>query len=48
MIDINWYEEIKNFYPNSWDKDMVKVAVEKSKITPEQYKEIIGEDYIIN
>lgn len=43
---IDWYEEITNFYPNQWDIDRVKIAVEKGKITEEQYKEIIGEDYI--
>jgi len=46
-MDIDWYKEIIDFYSsNRWDKNNVKVAVVKEKITEEQYKEIVGEDYI--
>lgn len=41
------FEIIKRNYDRGlWNKQMVKVAVEKGVITPEQYKEITGEDYI--
>ena len=40
------YERIKKFYDlGLWNKDMVRTAVEKGLITPEQYKTITGEDY---
>lgn len=42
------YETIKkNFERKLWNKKMVAVAVEKGVITPEQYKEITGEGYIV-
>ena len=45
---MNWYDKIKNYYDKElWTKEQVKVAVEKGKITEEEYKEIVGEDYII-
>ncbi|WP_079275322.1 XkdX family protein [Clostridioides difficile] len=35
-------------YNNSnWTKEQVKTAVEKNKITSIEYKEIVGEDYIV-
>ena len=39
------FEKIKRWYPKLWNKTMVKNAVKKSVITPEQYKEIVGEEY---
>ena len=40
------YEVIKkNFERKLWNAKMVAVAVEKGVITPEQYKEITGEEY---
>lgn len=40
------YEQIKrNYEKKIWNKQMVKVAVKKGVITPEQYKEITGEEY---
>jgi len=40
------YEIIKGNYDRGlWNKQMVKVAVVKNIITPEQYKEITGEKY---
>jgi uncharacterized XkdX family phage protein len=43
---MNWYEKIKYYYElGLWNITMVRNAVLKEKITPEQYKEIIGFDY---
>lgn len=40
------YEIIKKNYDRGlWNLQMVKVAVKKNVITPEQFKEITGEDY---
>ena len=40
------YEIIKKNYDRGiWNIQMVKVAVKKNVITPEQFKEITGEDY---
>lgn len=40
------YEKIKRWYKqNLWTKKMVRQAVKQGVITPEQYKEIVGEDY---
>ena len=40
------YETIKKNYDDGlWTKTLVKMAVRKGVITPEQYKEITGEDY---
>ena len=39
-----WYQKIKEYYDNGlWNIEMVKNAVVKGKITPEQYKEITGD-----
>lgn len=40
------YEDVKQGYElKIWTKDDVRLAVEKNKITKEQYKIIICEDY---
>lgn len=40
------FDKIKSYYNNNlWTKEMVANAVLKNKITEDQYKEIIGEDY---
>ena len=40
------YQKIKNYYDAGlWNKTMVRNAVIKKKITPEQYEEITGEKY---
>lgn len=40
------FETIKrNYEKHLWNKTLVKMAVRKGLITPEQYKEITGEDY---
>jgi hypothetical protein len=37
---------LKGFYErNFWTKDQVKQAVEKNKITPDEYQEIANEEY---
>ena len=35
----------KNYEKHLWNKTLVKIAVQKGLITPEQYREITGEDY---
>lgn len=41
------YETIKkNYDRHLWSKQMVGKAVEKGVITPEQYREITGEEYV--
>ncbi|EGT5422296.1 XkdX family protein [Clostridioides difficile] len=43
-----WYKIIKKYYDdNLWSKEQVKTAVIKNKITENEYKNIIGEDYIV-
>ena len=43
---MSFFEIIKrNFDRGLWTKQMVAVAVRKGVITPEQYREITGEDY---
>lgn len=42
---MDWFKNIKSFYPKYWDKSMVGVAVVAGKITKEQYKEITGDEY---
>ena len=37
----------KNYEKGLWSKQMVAVAVKKGVITPDQYKEITGEDYTV-
>ncbi len=40
------YEMVKKNYDRKlWNKNMVRNAVIKGVITPEQYKQIVGEDY---
>lgn len=40
------FDKIKHYYDNQmWNKEMVKKAVFKEKITVKEYKEITGEDY---
>ena len=40
------YEKVKGYYPKLWSKKRVHDAVVKNWITPEEYKEITGEDYV--
>ncbi|MCR1955142.1 XkdX family protein [Clostridioides mangenotii] len=43
---MNWYFNINYFFSNKlWTIEQVKLAVELSKITETQYKEITSEDY---
>lgn len=40
------YEKIKEYYDKGlWNKTMVRNAVVKGKITPEQYEQIVHEPY---
>ena len=40
------YEKIKKYYESGlWDEQRVREAVAKGFITPEQFKEITGNDY---
>ncbi|PFL21654.1 XkdX family protein [Bacillus cereus] len=43
---ISWFELIKDFYPKNWNAKKVGDAVLFGKITPDQYKEITGDDYV--
>ena len=41
------YERIKRYYElGVWDKERVRKAVEKGVITPQEYAQITGEDYV--
>lgn len=42
----DWYEKIKRWYPMLWSIQMVREAVEKGKLTPEEFQEITGEPYV--
>jgi uncharacterized XkdX family phage protein len=40
------FTKIKKYYDSGfWTKEMVRNAVVKGKITKEEYKEIIGEEF---
>ncbi|MCC0643587.1 Phage uncharacterized protein (Phage_XkdX) [Clostridioides difficile] len=42
------FEKIKYYYDNKmWTKEMVKNSVVKNKITEIEYKQIIGESYMV-
>lgn len=44
-----WYTKIKDWYDAGyWTKTMVKNAVIKKRITADEYKTIVGEDYVDN
>ena len=46
---MNWFETIKRFYDEGkprYDNEGIKVFVKAGYITPEQYKEITGIDYV--
>lgn len=47
------FEEIKDYYDTIgkngerlWNKENVRLAVDKGKITEEEYRMITGEDYV--
>ncbi|MCT3032711.1 XkdX family protein [Pediococcus pentosaceus] len=47
MIDFPDFNSIKSWYnAQLWTKSMVSYGVVCNKITAEQYKEIVGEDYV--
>ena len=39
------FELAKKYYPDKWNKAMIRNLVDKGKLTELQYKEITGEDY---
>ena len=42
-----WYQKIKEYYDKGlWTIEMVKNAVVKEKITPDEFKAITGETYV--
>ena len=41
-----WYEKIRSWYPTLWNLQMVRNAVKKGKITPEEFQELTGEAYV--
>lgn len=41
-----WFEKIKQYYKSGiWNQKMVENAVEKGKITPQEYGIIVGKAY---
>ena len=42
---VNVYEMAKKYYPDPWNKEMLKRLVRKGALTEEQYEEIVGEEY---
>ena len=39
------FEMAKDYYPKLWGELRIRMLCEFEKITPEQYKEITGEEY---
>lgn len=35
----------KKWYPDGWSDKMVRVLVERGKLTKDEYKELTGKDY---
>lgn len=45
---MDWFIKIKSYYEKGlWSKDQVRNAVDKNKITQEQYNEIIGVEEVV-
>ena len=42
---MNIYEMAKFYYPEKWNKEMIRNLTAKGRLTPEQYEEITGEPY---
>ncbi|MCR8865042.1 XkdX family protein [Priestia megaterium] len=43
---MDWFNMLKGFYErNFWTKEQVKQAVEKNKITSDEYQKIANEEY---
>jgi len=43
---VDWYKTVKGFYDDGlYTKEQVAMFVVKGKITPQQYKDITGDDY---
>lgn len=42
-----WFDALRIYYKKKyWTKEMIGEAVEYERITADEYKEIIGEDYV--
>lgn len=39
------YEMAKKYYPDKWNKEMLRTLVELNRLTAAQYEEITGEPY---
>ncbi|WP_238899380.1 XkdX family protein [Clostridium sp. YIM B02500] len=49
LMSIDWYTTIKNYYDKGlYTKDDVAEYVYYGKITPAQYQQITGEDYLVH
>lgn len=45
---MDWYNVVKDYYLSGYyTKEQVKIFVQKGKITPAQYEEIVGEPYVV-
>lgn len=42
---MDYFKIVQAYYPRFYSKDDVKVFVKAEKITPEQYKEVTGDEY---
>lgn len=40
------FEMAKAYYPEKWNKEMIRNLTAKGRLTPEQYEEITGEPYV--
>ena len=44
---MDWFKTVKDYYDSGfYTKEQVAVFVQKGKLTPEQYEEIVGEPYV--
>jgi hypothetical protein len=39
------FEMAKAYYPEKWNKEMIRNLTARGRLTPEQYEEITGEPY---
>ncbi|NDI34698.1 XkdX family protein [Chengkuizengella sediminis] len=44
---MDWFKIVQRYYPKYYSKENVKVFVERTKITDEQYEQIVGEPYTV-
>lgn len=41
------YELAKKYYPRMWNKERLQMLVAAGKLTASEYKEITGEEYMV-